>query len=320
MITSVCTLFEGRYHKGAAALVNSLVRYGFSGTVFAGLKGPLPPWATGRAQSLSEPNGAHELQITDDVWLRFLPQETTSHLTNYKPEFMLSLLRGAARDADALLYLDPDIVLNERWSYIEDWLQCGVALCEDVNSPLHTTHPRREGWRRYFGQRGIALRAGEPTYVNGGAVGIRKEDIAFLEIWSTMMNLMAEQIGGLGTAKVEGGHKFQRAGFANCFDSSDQDSLNASLEAYDGAITILGQEAMGLKPGHAVLPHALGSRKPWKCSYLAEAFRGRPPRLVDKVYWANALSPISIATPTAVKRKRIAILLAAALGRIYRRN
>jgi hypothetical protein len=252
--------------------------------------------------------------------MRFLAIATQTHLTNYKPEFMLSLWRGAAHDGDALLYLDPDIVLNERWSYIEDWLQCGVALCEDVNSPLHTTHPRREGWRRYFGQRGIVLQAGERTYVNGGAVGIRKEDIAFLEIWSTTMNLMAEQIGGLGTAKVEGGQKFQGTGFANCFDSSDQDSLNASLEVYDGAITILGQEAMGVKPGHAVLPHALGSRKPWKSSYLADAIRGMPPRLVDKVYWANALSPISIASPMVVKQKRLAILLAAALGRVYCRR
>jgi hypothetical protein len=319
MKTAVCTLFEGNYGLGAGVLVNSLARHGFRGIIYAGYRGPLPEWVASLKKSPEVVAGVDALEVCSGVNLCLIPLDTESHLTNHKPAFLLSLWRGVARDTDALLYLDPDIVLNERWSYIEAWLQCGVALCEDVNSPLHKTHPRREGWRRYYGHRGVVLRAGESSYVNGGAVGTREEDRAFLETWSTMMDLMAEQIGGLAAAKVEGGQRFESTGFANCFDSSDQDSLNAAVEAYSGELSILGQEAMGLKPGHAVLPHALGSRKPWKCSYLAEAIRGRPPKLVDKVYWANALFPIPVASSAIVHRKQTAILLATAISRFYHR-
>ena len=320
MKAAVCTLFEGNYHRGAAVLVNSLVHSGFKGTIFAGFRGDLPPWAEGQARSIGHDTGASELRVTENVRIRFLPLETESHLTNYKPEFMLSLWREEAKDCDVLLYLDPDIVVNESWSYFEDWLQCGVALCEDVNSPLPATHPRRQGWRRFYGPRGIELRGGQFVYVNGGVVGTKREDLEFLHLWLRLMNLMAEEIGGLSAAKVEGGHSFAARGFANCFDSSDQDSLNATLEAYDDAVSILGQEAMGLKPGHALLPHAIGSRKPWKCSYLAEAIRGRPPRPVDKVYWENARYPLPVERSGRVRAKRLSIRLAAAIGRFYKRH
>lgn len=319
MNAAVCTLFEGDYHKGVGALVNSLVRYGFRGTVFAGFRGALPLWAARNAKKISGGEGSADLQVTEDVKIRFIPVETNSHLTNYKPEFILSLWRGCESDLDALLYLDPDIVVNESWSYFEDWLQCGVALCEDVNSPLHATHPRRQGWRRFCRPRGIELRAGQSVYVNGGAVGTRRADMDFLHLWTRLMKLMAEEIGGLSAAKVAGGQDFSARGFANCFDASDQDSLNAAVEAYAGPISILGQEAMGLKAGHALLPHAIGSRKPWNYSYVSELLGGRPPRLVDRLFWQNVRGPICVASAVAQSANLLAASTAALIGRFYAR-
>ena len=56
---------------------------------------------------------------------------------------MLRLLSGPASDAEAIYYLDPDIVVTAPWSTFDNWTGCGVALCEDVNSPLLKYHLRR---------------------------------------------------------------------------------------------------------------------------------------------------------------------------------
>ena len=320
MKIAVCTLFEGNYGLGAGVLANSLVRHDFRGTIYAGYRGPRPSWVESLSKVPSSPGSPARVRVGPNVHLELLPLETNSHLTNYKPEFMLSLLRGRAPDADALLYLDPDIVVNEGWQFFQDWLSCGVALCEDVNSPLHHSHPRRRGWRKFYADRGIQLRGGESFYANGGAIGVSKSDVEFLEIWEQATRLMGEEIGGLQAAKVAGGHEFAMRGFAGCFDCSDQDSLNASIEAYRGSISLLGQEAIALKPGHAVLPHALGGRKPWNCSYLADAFSGRPPRLVDKLFWMDADSPIQVFAAGRIALKQAAIRFSAALGRFYARR
>lgn len=320
MNIAVCTLFEGNYGLGAGVLINSLVRHGFRGTIYAGFRGPRPFWVDSLVESPNTSGVPAKFEIRPDVYLELLPLETSSHLTNYKPEFMLSLLRGHASDADALLYLDPDVLVNEDWQFFQDWLSCGVALCEDVNSPLHHSHPRRNGWRKFYADRGIELRGGESFYVNGGAIGVSKADIEFVELWEQTTRMMGEKIGGLQATKVAGGHKLAMRGFAGCFDCSDQDSLNASIEAYRGAISLLGQEAMALKPGHAVLPHALGGRKPWNCSYLVGAFAGRPARLVDKLFWMDADSPIQVFTAGRIALKQVAIRFSAALGRVYMRR
>jgi hypothetical protein len=319
MKTAICTLFEGDYHKGVCVLVNSLVRHGFKGTVFAGFRGALPPWARGQAKPVADGAGACDLEVAEDVRVRFLSIKTESHLTNYKPEFMLSLWRGAASECDALLYLDPDIVVNNSWSFFQDWLQCGVSLCEDVNSPVHESHPRRCGWRSFYGKHGIQLRPRLSVYVNGGAVGTRKEDMPFIELWQQMTILMADLIGGMATTRISRGQQFKSKGFANCFDIADQDSLNAAIEAYPGPISVLGQEAMGLKAGHALLPHAIGGRKPWKSSYLADALGGRPPRAVDKVFWSLANSPLQPFSRMQAALQKTTMVAASAIGRFYRR-
>jgi len=247
--------------------------------------------------------------------------QSQAHFTNVKPDFMLELLARADLGIERLVYLDPDICLVSPWQFVADWLTCGIALCEDVNSPLPQNHPRRVGWRRYFGARGITLEYRHDAYVNGGCCGVSRDDIRFLENWRRLSQLMSELIGGLGTAKIEGGSEFRQAGFASCFDSSDQDALNATVEMTDDVdYAVLPKAAMAFVPGAAVLPHALGARKPWRRKFLREALSALPPIAADKAYWAYVDAPLRPMSTFRVRVTRSTLLLASALSRFYRRS
>jgi len=323
--SAVCTLFEGSYHHGLAALANSLQGTGFAGTLYAGYRGVLPAWAAAAAP-LPLPGWpeASSLPVGEHLRITFLPLRTAYHLTNLKPRFMLELLDGPlarpGAEVEALFYIDPDICALGRWSYFEDWVGCGVALCEDLNSPLPENHPRRVAWRRYYGERGLTLRYRASDYVNGGFVGVRRADRAFLECWQRTMELMAEEIGSLAAAKVGGGAAYRSTGPADCFDCSDQDALNAAVEACGLDVSVMGQEAMAFKPGRALLPHAVGAAKPWQRGYLRAAFGGVAPRQADKAYWAHAQSPITSHGAWQRLLRRIDLVAASAVGRLVRRS
>ncbi len=308
MTPTVCTLFEGDYHLGAAALVHSLAQAGFAGRVVAGFRGPLPPWM----------HGQHE-RVLGEVEFQLLELDTPRHFTNFKPDFMLARL--AAGDGP-LWYLDPDIVVAARWSFFTEWLRAGIALCEDVNSPLSAQHPRRVGWRNHFAPHGFNLHFRDPAYVNGGCVGLTAADTGFLELWRDLQLAMADATGGLAQSKLRGGTSALMRDPLFCFNASDQDALNAALEAapMEVQFSILGREAMGFQPGLAVLPHALGSPKPWQKRYLREALAGRPPTVADKAFWQHAAGPLAPFDHATLARRRRTLRLAAFLGRFYRRS
>lgn len=320
MTSAVCTLFEGSYHYGVAALSNSLFASGFRGVIYAGYRGSLPAWAAAAKPTALPPwTGATVLSAAEGLKLVFVPLTTDFHLTNYKPHFMLALMDGPARSAEAMFYLDPDICVVDKWQYFEDWVSSGVALCEDVNSPLPQFHPRRVGWRRYYARHGLELRFRGSEYVNGGFVGVRAEDRGFLATWKLAMELMAHEIGSLAVASIAAGQAYRSTGFAGCFDRTDQDALNAAIELSDLSASIIGQEAMAFKPGAALLPHALGSGKPWQRNYLRMALSGTPPRVADKAFWANVNGPIDAFQSSRAAFKKLDITAAAAVGRLLRR-
>jgi len=322
MTIAVCTLFEKDYHHGVAALVNSLLRGGFVGRVYAGYRGPPPPWA-GRAVPMVIEGwpGASLLAVETRCEIAFLPMRTPAHFTNIKPDFMLQLFAQPSLGIDKLFYLDPDICMTETWQFMTDWISCGVALCEDINSPVEQHHPRREGWRRHFGAHGISFEFPTAAYVNGGCVGVSRAELCFLENWQRLSQHMAGIIGGLGASLLEGGDHIQHLGFGRCFDRSDQDVLNAAIGMTRGVnYSILPQTAMAFCPGATVLPHAIGPAKPWRRRYLRDTLRGRPPGAPDKAFWSSADGPLSSVSAAQIRRQRASIRLASAIGRWYQRR
>ena len=118
MNSSVCTLFEDTYHNGVAALINSLCHQGYQGVVYAGYRGVLPRWALKAQENVSlQWPGSSILEVTQEITVHFLPLNTSYHLTNYKPDFMLKLWDGQAKEVEAIFYFDPDIVVSAPWTF-----------------------------------------------------------------------------------------------------------------------------------------------------------------------------------------------------------
>jgi len=304
MTTAVCTLFEGDYHYGVAALVNSLHAAGFSGSLFAGYRGQRPSWAP------------QDEMCAGGVRIHFVPLMEKPHFANYKPQFMRRVFGELAPAADAVLYLDPDICLTAPWSFIETWLETGVALCEDVNSPVYDNHPRRLDWRKFYARHAVSLSYRGDTYVNSGAVGVTRAQLSFLESWEHLQSLMGEEIGGLENVKLDGGTSKRMRDPFFCFNVHDQDALNATLEVRaETPVSMLGREAMGFASGQRVLPHAIGWRKPWRRRYVREALAARPPSPADLAYWIHASGPVMAWPPSVIARRRRQLHLARFIAR-----
>lgn len=321
MKQAICTLFEGNYHLGLAAFCNSLCVQNFRGDVYAGYRGELPPWAKkGSTGVIADWPESVTIELGGEIRLHFLPLETDYHFTNYKPDFMLELWKGVARDADFFYYIDPDIVVNGNWSHFEEWVDSGVILCEDVNSPLARNHPKRVGWRKYFGRLGVSLTFKEPFYANGGFIGLHRKNIEFIETWKKLQELMADEIGGLSKSSLTG-PKIKKGSdsiFAP-FSKTDQDALNATVEACDIPVSMGPKALMAFDAGRSLLPHALGQPKPWDLHALTKSLSGYPLRVIDKMYWKFANGVIKSQPTFKVLRKQFVIRLSVLISRFYRR-
>lgn len=307
MDATICTLYEGDYHFGVGALTNSLYTHGYRGIVWAGYRGALPPWA----QPITRHEGYVEFRVAADCVLRFVPITTDVHLTNFKPDFMLQLWQREASAAERLFYFDPDIIVKCDWAFFGDWVEGGVALCEDVNSPMPSSHPIRNVWRG-FGQRtGSPLSRGLDAYVNGGFIGMKREHRELLETWRRFLGALRAETGSLN-----------QLGFGNrpfAFYNVDQDVLNLSLMACDVPISLVGQDGMDFIPGGYIMSHAIGKVKPWRKNMLRSALSGYPPSLADRSYWQNVQAPIRLYPSAALFFHKIQLAAAAAVGRFLRR-
>lgn len=298
MSTTLCTLFEGDYHLGAAALLNSLHRAGFDGTFVCGYRGPRPAWAA-RAASLAP------------IRVRWAELTVPVHLTNHKPAFMLACLHVHTPGAAAVAYLDPDIIVKSPWPVIERWLRGGVALCEDANASLPAGHPYRAAWHDFFARHDLVPARVLDRYYNAGFVGLPRECQGLLTRWNHLLDLAAHEVGPL--SKLKHSHP------AALFHSMDQDALNMALLLDTVPIHAAGPEGMDFLPGGHLLSHAAGGRKPWRGGFLAEAVRGRPPSTPQKQFHEHARTPLPVLSPPLLAWHRLELAAAGFLGRFYRR-
>jgi hypothetical protein len=339
MTSAVCTLFEGDYHFGVGALANSLYAHGFRGTIYAGYRGPLPPWVGGaNAETLkpeklkegsvpkdrgqkSEPtsdlrpptSGFTDFSPAEGLTLRFIPLTTKIHLTNYKPDFMLEIWEKHCPQAEAMFYFDPDITIKCRWTFFEEWIEAGVAVCADINPSMPNNHPIRYAWRKILTPHGLQFRNQFETYFNCGFVGVDARDRIFLKAWQQIQSLMKNC-----------GVDFQSLGVGDRtfpFTCRDQDALNITCMATEQKISPLGQDGMDFQHGGGgyIMSHAIGSMKPWNKPFMRTVLRrASPPSRADKEFFKHVETPIRLYSPATLSFKKLFLLAASFLGRFMR--
>ena len=317
MNATVCTLFEGHYHFGVAALTNSLYRHGFVGSIYAGYRGQLPKWA-----SKAKPNeslrwkGGKTLQVAGNIELHFLPVTTNHHLANYKPDFMLKLWRGPAEKATSISYFDPDIVIKCRWTFFDAWMTYGIALVHEiVNNPMPYNHPIRLGWGKLAENANLRICNDLNNYFNSGFCGVSKENVEFIENWRKLIESAVTYFGfnpaQMGMSK-DTPHTLGAAG--------DQDAMNLAAMCSKLPMSEVGPEGMDFKAGGSIMSHAAGTKKPWKKQFILSSFKGIRPSIADKEYWKYVNGPIE--NYSSIKRivKRSSISVASLIGRLYSRK
>jgi hypothetical protein len=316
----VTTLFEGEYHRGAAALINSLSVHGYRGEVWCGIRGERPPWF----RSVDD-----TMQLQSGLSVRIVPIRTEMHLANYKP-YLLDLVAKAVPSAKVLIYFDPDIVVKCEWSVIEDWCARGIAAVADQNWRMPESSPVRHSWVEWCQAHGLEILS-EPScrlgvFCNSGFVGVARELLGFVELWREIQELIVaagfndrDVFGSIGEKKP----RVVRGGVASGIDSFltlDQDAFNVALMAYAANVSLLGPEAMDFVPGGYVLSHATGRPKPWEHSGVVGAACGHPPAKSYRHFLEYASGELSAVSDFSVIRRRLGYRLSRVIGAIYRRD
>jgi len=311
----VCTLFEGHYHYGVAGLINSLQKYGFKGAIYVGYRGELPGWAASASNSNSvEWAGAKSMLIANELHIHFLPVSTKWHLVNYKPDFILELIKGPSKKSDGIAYFDPDIVITKKWEYYDNWISHGVALVhESVSNDMPPSHPLRQTWKEMICSHHLGNVRELYSYINGGFCAIQIKHKEFIQKWSTIMQIGFQFYG----MNPEGFMLYERP---HPFHASDQDALNITAMCCESPISEVGPEGMGFIGGVVLMAHATGSPKPWKKQFLKSAFLGQPPSRADKAYWENVNGAIKITGRYLTLYKKISVKTAGFIGRFYKKG
>ena len=316
MKTAVCTLYEKHYHYGVAALINSLDANNFKGTCYIGYRGELPFWGSESVQieenqEIEDWLSIKKMEVSNDIQLIFIQLETSIHLANYKPFFMLDLFEEF-QNIKELFYFDPDIVVCEKWEMFTSWAEYGVAMVHEiVFNDMPRTHPVRKKWINIISDLGYSVKNDLNSYLNSGFCGVHRENIIFLFLWKEII------LYAFSSYKMPIDHFADNRNRFHPFCSLDQDAFCIAAMATDCPISEYGPEGMDFIFGGNVMSHAVGPKKPWKKKFIQSTIKGRPPTIPEKKYWIYADGIIKIYRRSYIKRKKIAIKLSSLIGRFY---
>jgi hypothetical protein len=284
MNSIICTLYEKDYHWGVAGLINSLFIHGYQGKIYIGCKksDSIPFWI----EKFPKENDTYIIE--NKIVVKFLFLSTNLHFTNYKPHFLLDVM-NTEKDIKYFYYFDPDIVIVQPWRLFEAWIQHGIAVCQDVNFRLPSTHVSRHLWVGFSSQHGYTVKNKLDYYVNGGFVGITRENTSFIEQWKSLIDLSIKE----GLTDINNSWN-KTNDYSKVFGKTeDQDILNLTLMLTDQPISVAGPDAMGFYGGRIFMYHTIGGPKPWQLT-LKHLFTKRQTKLTVRIFYNYIYSPINI--------------------------
>lgn len=307
----VVTLAENDFFLGTSVLYNSLVKHGFDGRFVVGTKA-ISKYRT-HFENLALQSGDKPLPAEIDV----VEVQTTWHMTNFKAQFLDDMF-DRYPDAELAIYFDPDIVADAPWEFFRQWCGHGIALAGDVNWRMPPDHPIRREWVQLLEKNGTHAQTFPSLYYNGGFVGLLRQYREFAKTWSELI----QQLGSLSNPLDGKGDigDWRRGGRWQTVMSPNQDTLNMAAMVTSYPLATVGPCAMGFTPGDNFIPHAIGGAKPWRKKYVRDAIRGRPPRLIDKLFWQHAAGPLAPYNSSKIRIQGFLLRIASAIGRFYRRR
>lgn len=314
MNSAICTLYEGHYHHGLAALCNSLYNNGYKGSIYIGYRGEIAPWAkSAKDDSSLNWEGGKTIGFAEGLYLHFLPIVTSLHLTNYKADFMLQLWEGHAKNMEGMFYFDPDIVIKCNFSFYEKWIQHGVALVHEITAnDMTVNNPIRMLWREIINENNENVVNNLTSYINAGFFGLNKRHISFVEKVSKFVFIAKDKYHVNLNA-------FDFTDRTDPFFAKDQDILNIAAMCSEVPLCEIGPEGMDFVHGGFTMSHAIGGPKPWKKNFIKSFFKGNAPSLPDKAYWQHVDAPIKSFSNITIRNKRFSIKITSFLGRFYRK-
>lgn len=306
MKAAIFSLYEGNYHLGVAALINSAITSGFDGCFIVGYRDKMPPWV----QTLKAV--ANEEYMVGENRLIFYKADTTRHLGYHKPFAALDVL-GAFPKIEMLFYADPDVTFIAPWQFFPNWVDLGIALVEDSNfCRVPPNHPWRATWKDLLSEAGLSSHDSErDSYANSGFFGVTRRDRDFLKAWADVT--LAFEASGGATGTFEMTERWKAV-------VGDQDLLAAVMMSWAGPVSIMGPEAMGFTGYYFILSHAIESPKPWEKSFFLNSLRGDPPSTAGGNFLEAASGAIQLFSRSSYLLRKLDLRAGKLVSRLWRRS
>lgn len=298
----ICTAFRQNHEEGAAALVNSLVKSGFQGKLLLGVYNSGPSWLN-QQTLLSCAEAGLDIQL--------YPLNANEHPSHVKPK-LLQAAFDKHTDAQYGFFFDADIVVRAPFAFFLDWVSHGIALVGH-DGKLPPTHPHRLLWLNDGKRLGLECKRTTDEYINGGFIGIGRNERNFLEAWETIIEFI--ESNGLVTDATQGPGAMA---INNRWSMTDQSALNLTVMATENPISVISGDGMDFQRQGFVMSHAAGRRKPWEPGCIKRALNGMPPNKADHNWLSFLEGPARPYTPGKLKKVKLAYRIASCLGRFYR--